>query len=68
MIDDWNWYFDSDPTALSISEDRFRLGVIPYRHHLRFLIRDTLNVLAWHEDRLDELNAIFDLTAGEKIS
>ncbi len=60
MEDDHARFFDRILTAPSAADKSYRLGLLPYEQHNRFLLNDNLNVLAWPKERLGALAEIFD--------
>ncbi len=60
MEDDHTRFFDRVLTAPSAADKSYRLGLLPYEHHNRFLLSDNLNVLAWPVERWGVLAKIFD--------
>ena len=69
MEDDHDWMFDRVPTAESLADQSFRLGLIPYYQEARFLLNDNLNVCAWPSDRLADLDHLFDKQIrGKKLT
>lgn len=60
MEDDYARFFDRVLTAPSAADKSYRLGLLPYEHHNRFLLSDNLNVLAWPAERHGVLTGIFD--------